>query len=78
MPGETMASLGLTGEETFTIRGLANLAPKAKLRVEATSPRGDKTRFDVLARIDDPTDLEYVRQGGILQQVLRERIAATN
>ncbi|MGH2472515.1 MAG: aconitate hydratase AcnA [Candidatus Limnocylindria bacterium] len=76
MPGETMASLGLTGEETFTIRGLAGLAPKAKLRVEATSPPGDKTTFNVLARVDDPTDLEYVRQGGILQQVLRERIAA--
>ena len=30
----------------------------------------------VLARVDDPTDVEYVRQGGILQQVLRERIAA--
>jgi aconitate hydratase len=76
MPGETMTSLGLTGQETFTILGLDTLAPKAKLRVEATSARGDKTTFSVLARVDDPTDLEYVRQGGILQQVLRERIAA--
>jgi aconitate hydratase len=76
MPGETMASLGLTGQETFTIRGLASLAPKARLRVEATSPRGDKTTFDVLARVDDPTDLEYVRQGGILHQVLRERLSS--
>jgi aconitate hydratase len=76
MPGETMASLGLTGQETFAIRGLDRLAPKAKLRVEATSARGDKTTFNVLARVDDTTDLEYVRQGGILQQVLRERIAA--
>src|SRR5437870_4275955 len=76
MPGETMASLGLTGQETFTIRGLDRLAPKAKLRIEATSARGGKTTFNVLARVDDPTDLEYVRQGGILQQVLRERIAA--
>jgi aconitate hydratase len=76
MPGETMASLGLKGDETFTIRGLDRLAPKAKLRVEATSPHGDKTTFNVLSRVDDPTDLEYVRQGGILHQVLRERIAA--
>jgi aconitate hydratase A / 2-methylisocitrate dehydratase len=76
MPGETMASLGLTGEETFTIRGLDKLAPKAKLTVEATSANGKKTSFNVLARVDDPTDLEYVRHGGILQQVLRERIAA--
>ncbi|HEV8534618.1 MAG TPA: aconitase family protein, partial [Candidatus Limnocylindria bacterium] len=77
MPGETMASLGLSGQETFTIRGLDKLAPKAKLTVEATSPRGDKTTFNVVSRVDDPTDLEYVRQGGILQQVLRERIAAS-
>jgi aconitate hydratase len=76
MPGETMASLGLKGDESFTIRGLDKLAPKAKLAVEAASPRGDKTAFNVLARVDDPTDLEYIRQGGILQQVLRERIAA--
>jgi aconitase A len=75
--GETLASLGLTGEETFTIRGLDKLAPRAKLTVEATSEDGKKTSFQVLARVDDPTDVEYVRQGGILQQVLRERIAAT-
>jgi aconitate hydratase len=76
MPGETMATLGLTGYETFTIRGLAGLAPKAKLTVEATSPDGKKKSFQVESRVDDPTDLEYVRQGGILHQVLRERIAA--
>src|SRR3989442_2122188 len=42
MPGETMASLGLSGQETFTIRGLDKLAPKAKLTVEAMSPDGKK------------------------------------
>jgi len=46
------------------------------LSVEATSANGKKTSFSVLSRVDDPTDLEYVRQGGILHQVLRERIAA--
>ena len=49
---------------------------RSKLTVEATSPDGKKISFSVRARVDDPTDLEYVRQGGILQQVLRERIAA--
>ena len=77
MPGETMSSLGLTGEETFTIRGLDELEPKAKLAIEATSPDGKKKTFTVLSRVDDPTDLEYLRQGGILHQVLRERIAAS-
>jgi len=76
MPGETMASLGLSGQETFTIRGLTNLAPKAKLTVEAMSQDRTKKTFTVLSRVDDPTDLEYIRQGGILHQVLRERIAA--
>src|SRR2546422_1187071 len=76
MPGATMASLGLTRQETFTIRGLDKLAPKAKLTVEATSADARKKLFTVLSRVDDPTDLEYVRQGGILHQVLRERIAA--
>jgi aconitate hydratase len=77
MPGETMASLGLTGDETFTIRGLDTLAPKARISVEATSPDGKRKTFNVVSRVDDPTDLEYIRQGGILQQVLRERIAAS-
>jgi aconitate hydratase len=77
LPGETMASLGLTGQETFTVRGLDKLAPRTKLTVEATSADGKTTSFQVLARVDDLTDVEYVRQGGILQQVLRERIAAT-
>ncbi len=75
MRGETMASLGLTGQETFLIRGLDRLAPRANLTVEATSADGKTSSFQVLARVDDPTDVEYVRQGGILQQVLRERIA---
>src|SRR5207253_4865744 len=78
MPGETLASLELTGQEIFTIRGLDKLAPKAKLTVEAMSQDGKKKSFQVLARVDDPTDLEYVRQGGILHQVLRERIATPN
>jgi aconitate hydratase len=76
MTGETMASLVVTGQETFTIRGLDKLAPKAKLTVQATSPDGKTKAFTVLSRVDDPTDLEYVRRGGILHQVLRERIAA--
>jgi aconitase A len=40
------------------------------------SADGKKKSFTVLSRVDDATDLEYVRQGGILHQVLRERIAA--
>src|SRR2546427_4271641 len=78
LPGESAASLGLTGQEMFTIRGLDKLAPRTKVQVEATAANGRKTSFTALARVDDPTDLEYMRHGGILQMVLRERIASAN
>jgi aconitase A len=48
----------------------------AQLTVEATSLDGTMKSFTVQSRVDDSTDLEYVRQGGILHQVLRERLAA--
>jgi len=72
-----MTSLGLTGQETFTIRGLAILAPKAKLTVEATSADGKKKVFTVRRVSTIRRTSSTVRQGGILHQVLRERIAAS-
>jgi aconitate hydratase len=70
--GEDAASLGLTGDEVFTIEGIATgIAPKKKLTVKA----GDKT-FTVTARIDTPQEVEYVVNGGILQYVLRQRARA--
>jgi aconitate hydratase len=73
--GQNAASLGLTGQETFSIRGLARLAPKAMLDVEARRPDGEVVRFKALARVDDPTDIDYMRNGGILPMVLREYLA---
>jgi aconitate hydratase len=75
MPSGNMTSLGLTVQETFAIRGLASLAPKARLTVEAASADGGEVTSNGRSRVDDQTDLEYVRHGGILHQVLRERIA---
>jgi aconitate hydratase len=74
-PGVSAASLGLTGEETFTVRGLAALAPRATVTVEATRPGGEVVRFDALARVDDPVDIDYMRGGGVLPLVLRQIIA---
>jgi len=74
-PGESAASLGLTGDETFTIRALAALAPRAAVRVEVKRPSGDIVLFDAIARVDDPTDLDYMRHGGVLPMVLRQIIA---
>ncbi|MEA2545417.1 MAG: aconitate hydratase [Chloroflexota bacterium] len=84
-PGESAASLGLTGRETYTIHGLAeDLSPRKRLTVVARadpSNRGGSSgspterRFETIARLDGAIDVEYYRQGGILPAVLR-RIAA--
>jgi aconitate hydratase len=70
--GESAESLGLTGQESFTISGLAGVADLPRqLEVNA----GDK-RFTVTVRIDTPKEAEYYRHGGILQYVLRQRLSA--
>jgi aconitate hydratase len=73
--GESRKSLDLTGEETYTIRGIADgLQPGKMLQVIATAASTDDPprQFDVLCRIDTPVELEYYRHGGILQYVLRQ------
>ncbi|MGH2635897.1 MAG: aconitate hydratase, partial [Actinomycetota bacterium] len=74
--GESAASLGLTGSETFTIAGLAaGVRPRQKVEVVAASPDGTETRFRVVVRIDGASEVEYYRNGGILQMVLRQMLA---
>jgi aconitate hydratase len=76
-PGETAASLGLTGRETFDVSGLeGGLTPHQTVTVSAVhdvAAGGDGTtrRFEAIARLDGPIDVEYYRQGGILPAVLR-------
>ena len=69
--GESAASLGLTGQETFSIEGIAasDGIPR-ELTVTATSPEGDKA-FTVVVRIDTPGEQAYYRNGGIMPYVLR-------
>jgi aconitate hydratase len=72
--GEGRQSLGLSGEESFTIRGVAaGLRPRQELEVEARA-NGSVKRFKVTARLDNETDLLYLRQGGVLPTVLRQLI----
>jgi aconitate hydratase len=72
LPGEGVASLGLTGREALSIGGLADdLAPRKTLRVTATSPDGSVRTFDAICRLDGPIEVDYYRQGGILPAVLR-------
>jgi aconitate hydratase len=70
--GETRESLGLTGEETFEITGLAGAdSVPREITVHATSDSGDAKSFTATVRIDTPGEQEYYRHGGILQYVLR-------
>jgi aconitate hydratase len=71
-PGDTAASLGLTGEETFAFEDLATAIPTRKITVRAKSDAGKITEFAATIRIDTPQEREYYRHGGILQYVLRQ------
>jgi aconitate hydratase len=73
--GQSWQGLGLTGNETVTIRGLGDLKPRQKLAVEIAG--GDGTRaIEVLCRIDTEEELGYYRHGGILPFVLRNLASA--
>ncbi|HUG94539.1 MAG TPA: aconitate hydratase AcnA [Pleomorphomonadaceae bacterium] len=75
--GDSAESLGLTGRETFTIREVAaGLQPRQEMTVEARAEDGATRTFITIARLDGPVDVEYYRQGGVLQTVLR-RLAAS-
>ncbi len=72
-PGESRESLGLSGEETFAIGGIATgLRPGGRVSVTAMSDSGGSTTFVPAVRIDTPVELEYYRHGGILPYVLRQ------
>ena len=75
LDGDSKESLGLTGHETYSITGIADdLKPGKKLSVIATSEDGTKTTFQSIARVDTPEELNYYKNGGILQYVLRQLI----
>jgi aconitate hydratase len=77
LPGENASSLGLTGEETFDVLGLQDIAPRQRVQIKATRPNGDVIEFDAIVRIDSPVEVEYFRNGGILQTVLRRLTQST-
>jgi len=74
--GENAKSLGLTGTEVYNISGITEIAPKANVTITATAEDGTVTTFQALARIDSPIEVEYYRNGGILQTVLRRLVQA--
>ncbi|WP_374540342.1 aconitate hydratase AcnA [Sphingorhabdus sp.] len=73
--GENRHSLGLDGDCSFTITGVANLKPRQTVSVKVTRKDGSTFTFDALCRIDTANELEYFLNGGILQYVLRKLAA---
>jgi aconitate hydratase len=77
IPGESAATLGLSGRETFAIYGVADgLTPKKRLQMTATRGDGSTLVFQVIARVDSPVEIDYYRNGGIFQTVLRRLLAS--
>ncbi|MCW1842876.1 aconitate hydratase AcnA [Prosthecomicrobium hirschii] len=75
--GDGWQSLGLKGDEAVTILGLeAGLKPRQILTAEITRADGSKTSVDLICRIDTLDELDYFKNGGILQYVLRSLVAA--
>jgi aconitate hydratase len=70
--GENAASLALTGDETYSIEGLADAIAKRRVTVRARRPDGSVREIAATIRIDTPQEREYYRHGGILQYVLRQ------
>ena len=77
LPGQGAKDLGLTGYEIYDILGLDDdLQPRQHYQVRATRDDGSVVLFEVMSRIDTPVEINYYKNGGILQTVLR-RMAAS-
>ncbi|MCR4033668.1 MULTISPECIES: aconitate hydratase AcnA [Flavobacterium] len=71
--GENAASLGLTGREIFSITGIAeNITPLKELVITAVKENGEIFNFTAIARLDSQIEIEYYKNDGILQYVLRQ------
>jgi aconitate hydratase len=77
LPGETAASLGLSGDEVYSVEGIsAGLSPQGRARVSAQKADGSTVRFEAIVRLDTPQEVVYHAHGGILPYVLRSLVAA--
>ena len=73
--GATRDTLGLTGDDSFTILGLSELQPAQDVEVQVTRAGGESFTFTAQCRIDTANEMEYYRSGGILHYVLRKLAA---
>ena len=75
--GDSAEKLGLDGTESFTISGISEgLTPHKSVDVSAKNEKGSEIKFKAIARLDSLIDIEYYRNGGILQYVLRQFLDA--
>jgi aconitate hydratase len=71
LTGENRETLGLQGDERYAIAGLGALEPQQRLTVRVQRADGSARSFQVVARVDSQVEVEYHRNGGILQTVIR-------
>jgi len=75
LPDQGVEKLGLTGREVYTIAHLeSGLSPQGRLLVQAEKVDSSRLEFEVIVRLDTPIELEYYRNGGILNTVLRRML----
>jgi aconitate hydratase len=70
---ENFNSLKLSGDEIFTIKGIAEMTPGSILKVQALKNNGEKIIFETVSRLDTKMDLKYYQNGGILNFVLNKK-----
>ncbi|MGE6632220.1 aconitate hydratase AcnA [Bacillus sp. NPDC077027] len=74
--GESAETYGLTGTETFEVDVDETVRPRDLVTVRATDADGNVKTFEVVVRFDSEVEIDYYRHGGILQMVLREKLAS--
>jgi aconitate hydratase len=74
--GTTWQSLGLKGDETVTIEGLADVKPREKVIAKVTYADGAVKDVPLICRVDTADEIGYLNNGGILQTVLRTMISS--
>jgi aconitate hydratase A / 2-methylisocitrate dehydratase len=73
-PGQSAESLGIRGDESFDIQLGDKIEPRMSVTVNATRPDGASFSFSCMLRLDTPVEIEYCRNGGILQAVIRKKL----
>src|SRR5699024_3017364 len=74
--GQNAEKLGLTGREALNIKVDETIKPNGTVEVVATAEDGKETKFNAVVRFDSEVEMDYYRHGGILQMVLRQRMAS--